>query len=325
MGIDLFRAGVWKPRTRPGSFEGRGAEALTWVKEAGLAANIPVCVEVASTEHVELALKAGIDVLWIGARTTVNPFMVQELAEALSGTGIPVLVKNPVNPDAELWVGAIERLTKAGLSDVAAIHRGFSTYGQTEFRNTPNWAVPIELRRRMPDLAIYCDPSHICGNRTGLAEVAQRAIDLDLDGLMIEVHPDPDRALSDAKQQITPIQLGALLSGLVWRRPDADRLNVAASLEELRASIDRIDHDILEKLFERMNVVRSIGDFKRSNNITILQHERWNEIINDRSAFAHGRGVTQRFVRNLLEAIHAESIHQQTLIMDQRPLDENHE
>lgn len=322
VGIDMMRAGVWKPRTRPGSFEGRGAEALRWLVEATRPLGIPVCVEVAGKEHVELAMNAGITAVWIGARTTVNPFMVQEIAEALQGTGTPVLVKNPVNPDVELWIGAIERLQKAGLTQLAAVHRGFSTYRGTPYRNSPNWAVPIELRRRMPDLPIYCDPSHICGNRTLLAEVSQRAIDLDLDGLMVEVHPDPDHALSDAKQQITPQRLGALLAGLIWRRPTATDLDVAHSLEELRATIDRIDHELIDRLADRMEVVRSIGGFKKEHSITILQHERWNEILLDRAAYANGKALTHRFLRDLLDAIHAESIHQQTLIMDGRTLDE---
>jgi chorismate mutase len=321
LGIDMLRAGVWKPRTRPGSFEGHGAEALKWLVQAARPHGIPVCVEVAGTEHVELALGAGITAVWIGARTTVNPFMVQEIAEALRGTGTPVLVKNPVNPDVDLWTGALERLQKVGLTQLAAVHRGFSTYRGTPYRNSPNWAVPIELRRRMPTLPIYCDPSHICGNRTLLAEVSQRAIDLDLDGLMVEVHPDPDHALSDPKQQITPEHMAAMLAGLVWRRPTAQDLNVALSLEELRANIDRIDHEILDRLAERMETVRHIGRFKKEHSITILQHERWNEILNDRAAYADRKDMTQRFVRDLLDAIHAESIHQQTLIMDGRTLD----
>ncbi|MGB0368268.1 MAG: chorismate mutase, partial [Flavobacteriales bacterium] len=250
------------------------------------------------------------------ARTTVNPFMVQEIAEALSGTNVPVLVKNPVNPDVELWIGAIERLQSVGLTRLGAIHRGFSTFQKSPFRNSPNWNIPIELKRRMPDLPIICDPSHICGTREFLAEVAQRAIDLNMDGLMLETHRNPDKAWSDAKQQVTPIQLETILESLVWRSQDSQNLEVKAKLEELRANIDGLDRDILDLLLERLAVSRDIGDYKKEHNLTILQHERWNEIRHDREAYTAGKPVSLRFLHKFLEAMHEESIQQQTEIMN---------
>ena len=316
LNVDLIRGGVWKPRTRPGNFEGVGEDGITWLKEAGQKIGKPISVEVANTNHVELALKGGVDVLWIGARTTVNPFMVQEIAEVLSGTNIPVLVKNPVNPDVELWVGAIERLQSVGLTNLGAIHRGFSTFQKSPFRNSPNWNIPIELKRRMPDLPIICDPSHICGTREFLAEVAQRSIDLNMDGLMLETHRDPDKAWSDAKQQITPPQLETILFGLVWRSPDSQDLEVKAKLEELRATIDGLDRDILDLLLERLAVSRDIGNYKKAHNLTILQHERWNEILHDREAYTNGKPVSTRFLHKFLEVMHEESIQQQTEIMN---------
>lgn len=313
---DLFRAGVWKPRTRPGSFEGHGTEALKWVANAGRSLGIKTTVEVANPQHVELALEAGIDSVWIGARTTVNPFLVQELAEVLKGSDTPVLVKNPVNPDLGLWIGALERFQKSGVEKLAAVHRGFSTYEMTPYRNSPNWNIPIQLRTKWPDLPIYCDPSHICGQRHLLDKVAQRAIDLDLDGLMIEVHPDPEAAWSDADQQITPAALDALLEKLIWRNPVTENVVTVAKLEELRAVIDRLDHDIISQLAKRMEVSRKIGEHKKLNDLTILQPERWNEILLDRANFSSGKGITEKFVSALLDAIHAESIHQQTIVMN---------
>ena len=314
--VDLLRGGVWKPRTRPGSFEGVGEDGIKWLKEAGAQIDKPISVEVASTNHVEMALKGEVDVLWIGARTTVNPFMVQEIAEALSGTNIPVLVKNPVNPDVELWIGAIERLQSVGLTNLGATHRGFSTFQKSPFRNSPNWNIPIELKRRMPDLPIICDPSHICGSRQLLAEVAQKAIDLNMDGLMLETHRDPSKAWSDADQQVTPPELDSILKGLVWRNPNSLNLGVKAKLEELRATIDGLDRDILDLLLERLSVTRSIGEYKKEHNITILQHQRWNEILNDREAHVQGKPISMRFLHKFLEAIHEESIQQQTEVMN---------
>lgn len=316
LNIDLLRAGVWKPRTRPGKFEGIGEEAIGWLKEAGNLIGKPVTVEVASSAHVELALKGGVDVLWIGARTTVNPFMVQEIADALKGTDVPVLVKNPVNPDVELWIGAIERFQSVGLSKLGAIHRGFSTFQKSPFRNSPNWNIPIELKRRMPDVPIICDPSHICGSRDLLGEVAQKAIDLNMDGLMLETHRDPLNAWSDADQQVAPKELDNILANLVWRNPNSLDLEVKAKLEELRATIDGLDRDILELLMNRLEVTRKIGEYKKEHNITILQHQRWNEILHDREAFIKGKDISLRFLYKFLEAIHEESIQQQTAVMN---------
>lgn len=316
MSVDLLRAGVWKPRTRPGKFEGIGEEAIAWLKEAGDLIGKPVTVEVASAAHVELALKGGVDVLWIGARTTVNPFMVQEIADALKGTDVPVLVKNPVNPDVELWIGAIERFQSVGLTKLGAIHRGFSTFQKSPFRNSPNWNIPIELKRRMPDVPIICDPSHICGNRELLSEVAQKAIDLNMDGLMLETHRDPSKAWSDAEQQITPQELERILSELVWRNPNSLDIEVKAKLEELRATIDGLDRDILDLLIDRLEVSRQIGAYKKDHSITILQHQRWNEILHDREAYIEGKQLSMRFLHKFLEAIHEESIQQQTNVMN---------
>jgi chorismate mutase len=316
LNVDLLRAGVWKPRTRPGNFEGVGEEGIAWLKEAGEKIGKPISVEVANTLHVELALKGGVDVLWIGARTTVNPFMVQEIADALKGTDVPILVKNPVNPDVELWIGAIERLQSVGLTKLGAIHRGFSTFQKSPFRNSPNWNIPIELKRRMPELPIICDPSHICGNRELLSEVAQKAIDLNMDGLMLETHRDPQKAWSDAAQQITPLELERILSELIWRNPNSLDLEVKAKLEQLRATIDGLDRDILDLLVERLAVSRSIGEYKREHNITILQHQRWNEILHDREAHVQGKDLSLKFLHKFLEAIHEESIQQQTQVMN---------
>lgn len=316
LNVDLLRAGVWKPRTRPGNFEGVGEQGIEWLREAGDKIGKPISVEIANSSHVELALKGGVDVLWIGARTTVNPFMVQEIADALKGTNVPVLVKNPVNPDIELWIGAIERLQSVGLTNLGAIHRGFSTFQKSPFRNSPNWNIPIELKRRIPDLAIICDPSHICGSRELLAEVAQKAIDLNMDGLMLETHRNPANAWSDANQQVTPIELDNILANLVWRNPNSIDLEVKAKLEELRASIDGLDRDILDLLIERLNVSRQIGAYKKDHNITILQHQRWNEILHDREAYIQGKQLSTRFLLKFLEAIHEESIQQQTDVMN---------
>lgn len=316
--VDLLRAGVWKPRTRPGNFEGVGEDGIKWLREAGDAIGKPICVEVASSSHVEMALKGNVDVVWVGARTTVNPFMVQEIADALKGTNVPVLVKNPVNPDVELWIGAIERFHSVGLENVGAIHRGFSTFQKSPFRNSPNWNIPIELKRRMPELAIICDPSHICGSRELLGEVAQKAIDLNMDGLMLETHRDPSNAWSDADQQVTPSELENILSNLVWRNPNSLDLEVKAKLEELRANIDGLDRDILDLLLERLEVTRKIGEYKKEHNITILQHQRWNEILHDREAFVQGKDISLRFLHKFLEAIHEESIQQQTDVMNAR-------
>jgi chorismate mutase len=314
-GISALRAGIWKPRTRPGMFEGIGREGLQWLVNAAKEINLPATVEVATGQHVEDALKAGIDILWVGARTTVNPFSVQEVADALSGVDIPVMVKNPINPDLQLWMGGIERINKAGIKRLGAIHRGFSSYEKTKYRNKPMWELPIELRRLNPELPIIVDPSHICGARDLLQSVAQKAFDLDFDGLMIESHRDPDNAWSDAAQQVTPERLGEILRSLVVRKAGLDE-HAENALETLRQQIDRIDNYMLEIMGERMYIARQIGEFKRDNGITILQTNRWDEIINDRADKAAQKELTRQFIVDMMEAIHQESIRHQTKIMN---------
>lgn len=313
--VSMLRAGIWKPRTRPNSFEGVGEIGLSWLKLAGRTTGLPVCVEVATARHVEQALKHGIDVLWVGARTTVNPFAIQEIADALQGIDIPVFIKNPVNPDLQLWVGAFERFYNAGIHKLAAIHRGFSVYGNHLYRNLPLWEIPIELRRQVPGLEIICDPSHIGGKRSLLLEIAQEAMLLDFDGLMIETHIHPDEAWSDAAQQITPEVLGTLLSQL--KKPQAEITDpiFLNKLEKLRKHIDQIDFKVLELLAERMQLVREIGDYKKENNITILQMERWAEIFRSRMATAPELHLAAEFIESVINAIHKESIRQQSEIM----------
>jgi len=316
LNVHLLRGGIWKPRTRPDSFQGIGSEGLKWLKEAGLANNLPVTVEVANPKHVEEALREKIDVLWIGARTTVNPFLVQEIAEALSGVDIPVMVKNPINPELELWIGAIERIHKTGIKRIAAIHRGFSTYEKTKYRNVPNWQIPIELKRRYPELPIICDPSHICGSRNLIGSVAQTALDLNFDGLMIESHSHPEKALSDSQQQLTPSALKELLSQLVVRSAVVEDVLFLNLLEELRDRIDKLDEEILNKMSDRMEIAREIGKYKKTNNITILQVERWNEILRTRLQFGLDHELTREFILKMYELIHEESILQQTQMMN---------
>src|SRR3954449_4718516 len=277
--IDILRAGIWKPRTRPGSFEGIGTKGLPWLQQAKKLTGLPLTVEVASAKQVENALHFEIDVLWIGARTTVNPFSVQEVADALRGADVPVLIKNPINPDLELWIGAVERVAKAGIKQIGLIHRGFSSYGNTEYRNAPMWHLAIEMKRRYPEMMFINDPSHICGRRDILHEVAQKAIDLDYDGLMIESHIDPDHAWSDAKQQITPENLAEMLGHIIWRREDVASEEFHAAMEKMRQQIDHLDDELMQILSERMKVAEKIGLYKKQNNITILQTNRWNEIL----------------------------------------------
>ncbi len=314
--VHLLRGGIWKPRSRPDSFQGIGVVGLKWLKEAGRKNNLPVAVEVASSKHVEEALHAGIDVLWIGARTTVNPFLVQEIADALKGVDVPVLVKNPINPELELWIGAIERVYKAGVRSIAAIHRGFSTFEKTKYRNVPNWQIPIELKRRFPELPLICDPSHICGQRDMIQAVAQTALDLNYDGLMIESHIHPDKALSDANQQLTPAALGKLLESLIIRQPSTDDVIFLNRLEELRDKIDQMDDGVLCMISERMGLAREIGQYKKENNMTILQVERWNEILTTRLQFGLNKELSGDFVVKLFALIHDESIRQQTDVMN---------
>ncbi len=314
-GIDVLRAGIWKPRTRPGMFEGIGKEGLAWLVNAGKQIGKPTTVEVATAQHTQEALEAGVDILWIGARTTVNPFSVQEIADVLKGVDIPVLVKNPINPDLQLWLGSMERLNAVGITKLGAIHRGFSSYEKSKYRNKPMWELPIELRRLYPSMPIIVDPSHICGSRELIPSVAQKALDLDFDGLMIESHRDPDNAWSDAAQQVTPERLGEIISALIVRSSKLDNF-AENQLEALRAQIDRIDNYFLEIMGERMDIARKIGEFKRDNGITILQTNRWDEIINDRIKKASKKDLTEDFVKDMMEAIHQESIRHQTKIMN---------
>ena len=312
-GIGIMRAGVWKPRTRPGSFEGMGAVALKWLQEAKQEYGLKVVTEIASPEHLEAALRAGIDGVWIGARTTTNPFAVQEIADALRGVDIAVLVKNPVSPDVDLWAGSIERIYNAGIRRMAAVHRGFATYDNSAYRNPPQWSAPIELHRRMPELTILSDPSHIGGRREVVAELAQEALDRGFDGLMIECHPTPATALSDAAQQITPEELRTIVDGLVWRRTPV----VEGSLHDFRLHIDALDNRILELLSERMGVAREIGAYKLKHSMAVVQRERFNELLTAAEAKAQTMGMSREFIYRIFSAIHEESVRQQLEIEKQ--------
>lgn len=314
--IDILRAGVWKPRTRPNSFEGVGEDALKWLKAAKEETGLKVGTEVANPQHVELALKYGVDVLWIGARTSVNPFSVQEIADSLVGVDVPVLIKNPINPDTQLWIGAIERIYGAGIKKIAAIHRGTSAYDKIKYRNKPMWNMAIELKRLIPNLPIINDPSHIAGNRNLILEVCQRAMDIGLDGLMIEAHPSPDDAWSDAKQQVTPEVLGEILGQLKIRNVSTDNVDFNLSLDDLREQIDSVDRELIEALAQRFKIVEQIGEFKRDNNITTLQMNRWDGLLRDRKAKAEKLGVDQTFVGEVFKMIHKESIKKQSEIMN---------
>lgn len=317
--IDYFRAGIWKARTRPSNFEGIGDAALPWLQRAGVQYGIRTATEVATPAHVEAALKHGIDLVWIGARTTVNPFSVQEIADALRGVQVPVLVKNPTSPDMGLWLGAIERIHRAGVRSLGVIHRGFSVAGSRRFRNAPLWEMAIEMRRLHPTLPIVTDPSHITGRRDLVLEIAQRAMDLGLDGLMIEAHPNPDQAWSDAAQQVTPERLGEILALLKVRRETSENVEYLASLEVLRDRIDHLDHDILDMLARRMRVVEEIGDYKRANNVATLQVSRWSALLADRLAQATELGLTPEYVRAIYEIIHRESVRRQSEVMNEEP------
>jgi chorismate mutase len=315
-GIDLFRAGIWKPRSKPGTFEGIGEIGLPWLKQVKTETGLPVSVEVATPQHIELALKYGIDVLWIGARTTVNPFVVQELAEALKGVDIPVMVKNPVNPDLALWAGALERFYNVGIRSLAAVHRGFSVLNENRYRNSPLWQIPIELKTRYKNLPLIVDPSHIGGRRDLILPLTQQALDLDYDGLMVEVHPNPAVALSDAEQQLTPLAFADMLANLQVRSANCPNPEFQNCAEELRQKIDAADHDILEMLARRMALVEKIGNYKKENNVTILQMDRWNEIFRTRPEWAAKMGINAQFVEELYKLIHLESIRKQTEIME---------
>ncbi len=315
LGIHVFRAGIWKPRTHPGSFEGIGAEGLKWLQEVKKAYGMKVCTEVASERHVFECIKHGVDMVWIGARTTANPFLVQEIAEALSGTDIPVLVKNPVNPDIDLWIGALERLNMAGIRKLGVIHRGFSTSEKIPYRNDPGWNVAIELRTRYPQLPFFADPSHMGGKREYLLELSQRALDLGLDGLMIESHCSPDKALSDAAQQLTPEDLGILLGEIrVRNKETAD----AKDLAELRARIDVIDENILFNLKARMDVSRRIGLFKKEHNVAILQTSRWDQVLDAMIDKGREYALSEEFIRTVFNAIHEESVSTQNEVLSEK-------
>ncbi len=313
--VKVFRSGIWKPRTRPAGFEGVGEIGLRWLQQVKAETGLLTTIEVATPKHVELALKYGIDILWIGARTVVNPFSVQEVSEALKGIDNPVMVKNPVSPDLNLWIGGLERVNKAGITKLAAIHRGFYFFVKTPYRNAPMWEVPIELKRRFPDLPIFVDPSHISGNRMMIEEISQKALDLEMNGLMIESHIHPDEALSDAGQQITPTALQELIGKLKVRQEKGGD-SFESKLEELRSEIDKIDAELLEILARRLDIVSEIGKYKRENNITILQIKRWRNIINERLADGTSRGMGKEFLRNMLELVHNESIRMQNEIMN---------
>jgi len=314
-GYKLFRAGIWKPRTRPGAFEGVGTLGLPWLKRVKEETGMFTCVEVANTHHVYEALKFGVDILWIGARTTANPFAVQEIADALKGIDIPVLIKNPVNPDLDLWIGAIERINQAGIKKIGAIHRGFSSFDDLKYRNSPHWQIPIELRRRIPQLPIINDPSHISGKRELLKEISQEAMDLNFDGLIIESHINPDKAWSDAAQQITPDTLHEMIESIVLRKAKIED-TPRTKLDKLREQIDKLDNQLLDLLKERMTVSEAIGHYKFENNITILQTRRYDEILTKRRAKAQEKGLNPDFVIDVFESIHEESIHIQNELMN---------
>lgn len=314
--VDVLRSGIWKPRTRPGSFEGIGTKGLPWLQAAKKATGLLTAVEVATAKQVEDALHFDVDILWIGARTTVNPFSVQEVADALKGAKVPVLIKNPINPDLELWIGAVERVAKAGIKDIGLIHRGFSSYGNSEYRNAPMWHLAIEMKRRNPELLIINDPSHICGRRDILQDVAQKAIDLDFDGLIIESHIDPDNAWSDAKQQVTPERLAEMLDSITWRREDVASEEYHAALEKLRAQIDHLDDELMQILSQRMKVAEKIGQYKKENNITVLQTNRWNEILERATQKGEKLGLSADFITRYFDAVHLESINHQTKVLN---------
>lgn len=311
-GIKIFRAGIWKPRTKPGGFEGIGVEGLQWLRRVKNETGMYVATEVATAKHVYEALKYGIDVLWIGARTTANPFAVQEIADALRGVDIPILIKNPVNPDIELWIGAIERIYNAGLHQLAAVHRGFSSYDKKVYRNQPQWHIPIELHRRLPDLPLFCDPSHIGGKRELIAPLSQQAMDLQFDGLIIESHCAPDNAWSDKAQQLSPEVLDVILRKLVLR----EMKQTTEDLVDLRREIDSIDNELLELLAKRMRISSEIGTYKKEHGIAVLQTGRYNEILEKRIANGERLGMSREFMRTFLEAIHEESVRVQVELMN---------
>lgn len=313
-GVRIFRAGIWKPRTKPGGFEGVGSVGLTWLQEVKKETGMLVATEVANKQHVEEALNAGVDVLWIGARTSANPFAMQEIADSLVGADVPVLVKNPVNPDLELWIGAMQRIYNAGIRQIGAIHRGFSAYGKHLYRNMPQWHIPIELRRRMTELTLICDPSHIGGKRELVAPLSQQAMDMGFDGLIVESHCDPDSAWSDKSQQVTPEVLNFILNMLVVR----DTTQTTESLTLLRQQIDQIDNDLLEALSKRMRISREIGQYKKEHSMPVVQTGRYDDILNSRAAAAEELGMNGDFMKTVYQAIHEESVRQQIEVLNNR-------
>jgi len=315
-GVGIFRAGIWKPRTRPGGFEGVGAIGLKWLQKAKQQTGLLLATEVATKTHIELALQHDIDILWIGARTTVNPFAVQEIAETLKNTDKIVLLKNPVNPDLSLWIGGLERLHQAGINKLGIIHRGFSTYEKTRYRNNPQWQIAIEMQSRFPNLPMFCDPSHITGDRNAIAEISQQALDLNYEGLMLETHINPDDAWSDAQQQITPETLKIILSNLKTRKEIDDDFDFVSKLAKLRLQIDETDEKILDIIGKRMQIVEVIGNLKRDKNVAILQQQRWQEILNRMLVIGKEKGLNEDFVIHLFKAIHQESIWHQGKIIN---------
>ena len=317
IGVHIYRAGLWKPRTRPDTFEGVGKAGLPWLRRVKEELGLYTATEVANVKHVYDALKAGIDIIWLGARTTANPFAVQEIADSLKGVDVPVMVKNPINPDVELWIGALERMNRAGITKLAAVHRGFSTYSKTLYRNNPQWEIPIELKRLIPGLTIITDPSHICGSRELLFEVSQRAMDLDFDGLIIESHCNPEQALSDAQQQLTPESLHKLIGRLILRNASIQNNILLSTLEDLRHEIDKYDDKLMEIFEHRMAIARKIGEYKKQNNITILQTSRWDELLRNKIEKAAEKGLGEEFIIKVFRAIHEESINHQTKVMNE--------
>lgn len=314
-GVQVFRAGIWKPRTRANTFEGVGSKGLEWLKTVKQETGLLTSTEVAQVKHVYEALKAGVDIIWIGARTSANPFAIQEIADSLRGVNIPVFVKNPINPDVELWIGAIERLNQVGIDKIGAIHRGFSTYEQSLFRNIPKWQIPIDLKRRLPNLPLICDPSHIGGRRNLIQSLSQKALDLNFDGLMVEVHPDPDNAWSDAKQQVTPKVFGEMLKSLVFRQVKPENVSLD-ELEDLRYKIDIYDQELIKLMGKRMEEVEAIGRYKKENYMTVLQSKRWDHLLDKNIKKGEEAQLSPEIIAAVFKAIHQESINKQTKILN---------
>lgn len=312
--IDYLRAGIWKPRTNPGGYEGAGVKGLSWLLNAKKETGLKTATEVATGKHVEDALNFEVDLLWIGARTSVNPFSVQQVADALKGTNAKIYIKNPINPDIKLWIGALERIQKAGITDVGLIHRGFSSYGNSEFRNAPIWQIPIEMKRLFPEIPLICDPSHITGKRTKIFEIAQKSIDLDYDGLIIESHTDPDNAWTDKDQQITPQVLQEGYQKLVWKSKSTDQPEYLHQLDKLREQINFHDDELIALIRSRMNIAERIGALKKENQVTVLQNNRWNEILQKSIEKGTKLNLSDEFIRSLMELLHLESIRIQNQV-----------